>query len=510
MIPYPAHLSEREVQAALHGCLRLLGYDARCEIPSSLRGSGCVEARRGGRFDIVVFCEGEARCIVETKRGARRPPIESRPPRHGLRQTARYAAANLPVFLARGLADVPDALRAVQSVAQVSKPSPGVSAGASVPYPTFFSEPEIQTILHGCLRLLRLDARCEVRDGLSDYRHESRFDIVIFIAGHAQCIIEMKRDRSVYSPEIESHILNREAAQSAKYDTIGLPVIYCRGLENIPETLCVLQSKTLPPERDIMQRFTETSQWDKPWFMELSPAWKCFWKYLNDKADLAGVWSVNRSLAEAQIGAPFDFTKIPSKLSARIVRLSDSAWLLPEWIGFQTHAARKLNPLCKPHLGMLRALEKHGLIYENGITRKGFPKASLTLKDKDKDKDKDKKRGSAETPKPEPDPVPLPSITQLRANLRKSQKAFKVRQPYWTKALVHLQALVDTENYNTWIATAVYLGHTPQTLFLAAPSDFNARWITRNYADRIRTVFSQSAGLDKPVSVSCLLAEIIQ
>ena len=46
------------------------------------------------------------------------------------------------------------------------------------------------------------------------------------------------------------------------------------------------------------KRFTDTDKWKKKWFRELKPISKCFWSYLLDNCNHAGIWEVDISLAE--------------------------------------------------------------------------------------------------------------------------------------------------------------------------------------------------------------------
>ncbi len=65
-IEYPREKSEAEIQAILWRRLKRCGLDARLEV-SSLMEKGKTESR----FDIVVFYEREAFCIVEVKKDSR-------------------------------------------------------------------------------------------------------------------------------------------------------------------------------------------------------------------------------------------------------------------------------------------------------------------------------------------------------------------------------------------------------------------------------------------------------
>ena len=51
------------------------------------------------------------------------------------------------------------------------------------------------------------------------------------------------------------------------------------------------------------KRFTATTKWDDPWYQELTPINKCFWHFILDKCDHAGIWVVNWKAAEVNIGS---------------------------------------------------------------------------------------------------------------------------------------------------------------------------------------------------------------
>jgi len=288
-----------------------------------------------------------------------------------------------------------------------------------IPYPAHLSEPEVQARLLSCLLLLGYDARAEVRDGPADSRRGARYDIVIFQDAQARAIVEVKRDRPTYAADIETRIADRESTQRCKYLVTDLPVLVCRGRAGVIHTLSLIQSLIPIPERNPMKRFTETTQWDKPWFMDLSMQYHELWKFINDKADAAGVWSVNRDLAQFYITQStiaklrkdlsdvsadildrviqtltIEWDNLPPEFEERIVRLSKNHWLLPDFIAFQTGNAAAINPQNNVHKAIQKALDAHGLVYENKHTFRASNAHRTRIEcPQDKDKDKEKKRG---------------------------------------------------------------------------------------------------------------------
>jgi hypothetical protein len=107
------------------------------------------------------------------------------------------------------------------------------------------------------------------------------------------------------------------------------------------------------------KRWVDTECWDDPWFQGLSPVNKLFWRYICDRCDCAGVWKVNRSLAEFQIGAEIDWDNLLATFKDRVVALSEEKWLVVKFLKFQYI---KLSRNCKPHEKVFDALKEHGLI----------------------------------------------------------------------------------------------------------------------------------------------------
>lgn len=149
------------------------------------------------------------------------------------------------------------------------------------------------------------------------------------------------------------------------------------------------------------KRFTETNKWDDPWYRELAPSSKHGWNYLLDKCDAAGVISLDRKLADFQIGEPVDWDALIEGSEGRIERLSERKLWLTGFIQFQVG---RLSVDCKAHNPIFASLEKHGLIER---LSKGIPKATQTLQEKDKEEEKDKDKekemeGVQGKPKPTP------------------------------------------------------------------------------------------------------------
>jgi len=157
------------------------------------------------------------------------------------------------------------------------------------------------------------------------------------------------------------------------------------------------------------KRMTDTECWGDPWYQGLPPLYKLFWKYICDNCDCAGVWKVNRSLAEFQIGAAIDWESLLSAFNGRIAEVTPEKWHVVKFVEFQYG---RLSYNCKPHIPVIRALEHHGLSQaenervsnaprkaidvveeknvENERVCKGYTKGIHTLEEKEKDKEQEK------------------------------------------------------------------------------------------------------------------------
>ena len=138
------------------------------------------------------------------------------------------------------------------------------------------------------------------------------------------------------------------------------------------------------------KRFTETAKWEDNWFMELSATEKLFYMYILDRCNNCGVWEVNFKLAEFMIGMKLNKKEILNKFKDRIKILEDGQkWLIPKFISFQYG---QLNPKCKPHLAVIKLLEKHNLTTVFKHLIKGIDTLKEEEKYIDKEIEKDKKK----------------------------------------------------------------------------------------------------------------------
>jgi hypothetical protein len=139
-----------------------------------------------------------------------------------------------------------------------------------------------------------------------------------------------------------------------------------------------------------MKRFTETEKWRDPWFRKLSAGAKLAFLYIIDNCDNAGVWTADKELADFSIGMEIPWVKVLEAFGERVSVLPSGDWLIVRFVEFQFG---KLSKDCKPHLQVIRLIEKHRV-------SKGYPKGFRTLEEKEEDKEKDQKgdaRGKPES-----------------------------------------------------------------------------------------------------------------
>lgn len=131
------------------------------------------------------------------------------------------------------------------------------------------------------------------------------------------------------------------------------------------------------------RRMTDTGKWDDEWFMNLSSPAKLLWFYLCDSCDHAGIWKVNRRLAEFKIGGAIPWDSALAELGGRIQVLGNNErWFIRKFVDFQygTTLSEKNNV----HASVLKALRLHGII---PTPDQPLPSPCPGALDKDKDKD---------------------------------------------------------------------------------------------------------------------------
>lgn len=143
------------------------------------------------------------------------------------------------------------------------------------------------------------------------------------------------------------------------------------------------------------KRFTDTEKWKKQWLRELTPTLKCFWFYLLDTCDQAGLWNVDLPLAEFCIGKKLPlYDKILSLFDGRILPVNKSKWWAVDFILFQYKCPMEsLNKNNRAHMSVINLITKYRLteVFLRGLkgASKPLPIPSLGCKDKDKEQDKE-------------------------------------------------------------------------------------------------------------------------
>lgn len=144
------------------------------------------------------------------------------------------------------------------------------------------------------------------------------------------------------------------------------------------------------------KRFTDTDKWRKIWFRKLSPKHKCFWEYLRDNCDNAGIWEVDFELASFQIGCELDQQEIKEVFKKQFIELNSVKWFLTDFIEWQYNCSiKELNPKNNAHLSVIRALEKYKIkgLVRGSIRAQNAPMVVEGEEEEEEDKDKSSNKG---------------------------------------------------------------------------------------------------------------------
>lgn len=157
-----------------------------------------------------------------------------------------------------------------------------------------------------------------------------------------------------------------------------------------------------------MKRFTETTKWDDPWFMDLPGKYKLFWLFICDRCDCAGAWQPNWKLAIAQIGESLEPAEVLRIFADRIIQLPDGKFWIKYFIRYQYGI---LSSECKPHQNVLLTLNNLNLDRDLWIP---FVKGIQRSQEK-KRKEKNSTEGEYEgKPKLTKYGMPLPASCSIR------------------------------------------------------------------------------------------------
>jgi hypothetical protein len=209
-----------------------------------------------------------------------------------------------------------------------------------------------------------------------------------------------------------------------------------------------VQARGIAQEGWRVKRLTATDKWNDPWFRRLSPVLKCFWLFVLDNCDLAGVWKVDMEVANFFIGGSLTEEIVLDAMPGRFMKIDETRWHVTKFIAFQQ--GDHLNPKNNAHLGIIRRLEELDIpspipISPCQVARVGL--ASPTSTSKGKSTLGKKKKGSGE----EEETLFLDRVRQL-FNKRISTPLDKSEQKAWDAARKIVEQTSDDEwNLLAWV-----------------------------------------------------------
>ena len=174
------------------------------------------------------------------------------------------------------------------------------------------------------------------------------------------------------------------------------------------------------------RRVTATEKWDDPWYRRLKPTQKCFWLWLTDHCDLAGVVDVDMEAARFQVGAKVSL----DDFEGRVVPLPNGKYFIVGFIRFQQgRNVVDLDTKNNAHLSILKSIEK------NGITAEILSVNPLALRDVSRNSNS---RVDVNVETPSPIFLP-PTIAEVEEYMASQMQAVSRRCPGITKVVFPAQ-----------------------------------------------------------------------
>jgi hypothetical protein len=117
-------------------------------------------------------------------------------------------------------------------------------------------------------------------------------------------------------------------------------------------------------------RFNDTGMWKKAWFRNLDPVAKCFWEFLIDHCDHAGIWDIDEGTLKHHIdpNGPFEIKLEPllslPAFTERIQKVGKEKLYIPGFVTYQYKITSldQLNPNNKVHKSVIERLKSLSLL----------------------------------------------------------------------------------------------------------------------------------------------------
>lgn len=128
------------------------------------------------------------------------------------------------------------------------------------------------------------------------------------------------------------------------------------------------------------KRDRDTDIWKDKFYRGLPPLYKCFWDYINDECDNAGVWIEDLATAKLRIGKRVDRAKAIDLFGDRIqIFDSGNKWHIKTFV-FEKLGFNELNPNHKFQKSIIELLAKHKI-----DKIKGYPDTLQSVKERERE-----------------------------------------------------------------------------------------------------------------------------
>jgi hypothetical protein len=179
------------------------------------------------------------------------------------------------------------------------------------------------------------------------------------------------------------------------------------------------------------KRFTDSDKWKRQWFRRLPPAMKCFWAYVLDNCNNAGIWEVDFEAASFNVGEELNALDVMEAFRKQYYPFAlGKRWFIIDFIDFQYGDLRPTNNL---HVSVINTLKKHdlhGVYLAKKEAEKHLQHEKQSVSGDHKgDQEKEKEKDKEEEIRSDPDPdqisratdVPEKSIAATKLTLLKSE-----------------------------------------------------------------------------------------